>query len=109
MGSHVYKFTGHFSLQTWGGSIGLALTAWLASLIMRALENLWVKLLLRNNIKILDFLRYLDDCRNIMVAVNNGWRWYDGQFVIRRDWELEAFSQNLPDDASEQQMSHLKL
>ena len=37
MGSHSYEFGGRFFLQLLGGPIGLSLTAWLASLVMKCL------------------------------------------------------------------------
>ena len=43
MGSHIYEFGGRFYLQLFGGPIGMVLTAWLASIVMKAFDNLWVE------------------------------------------------------------------
>ena len=44
MGSHIYEFGNKFYLQTRGGPIGLSLTAWVASIVMKAFNNLWCNL-----------------------------------------------------------------
>ena len=64
MGSHVYKFTGKFFFQLLGGPIGLNVTAWAASIVMKCFDNIWTALLRSNNVDLLAYLRYVDDSRS---------------------------------------------
>ena len=50
MGSHIYEFGGKLFLQLFGGPIGSNFTAWLASIVMKAFDNLWETLLIANEI-----------------------------------------------------------
>ena len=52
MGSHIYEFGNKFYLQFRGGPIPLAPTAWIASIVMRAFDNLWLKLAEENGLNI---------------------------------------------------------
>ena len=74
MGSHCYEFAGKFYLQVMGGPIGLAVTAWIASITMKCFDNLWMNVLKSSNIKILDYVRYVDDSRNFSKCLKKGVR-----------------------------------
>ena len=98
MGSHVYEFNGRFFLQLLGGPIGMVLTAWLSSIIMKAFDNLWVNLLLSNNIRLLGYGRYVDDSRVFNNGIQRGWRWVDSHFAFDTKWAEEDDIENLPND-----------
>ena len=60
MSTHVYSFCGHLFVQNNSGPIGLKSTASLAALIMKIWDQAWVNLLVREEILIIDYLRYVD-------------------------------------------------
>ena len=98
MGSHVYEFGGRFYLQLAGGPIGMVLTAWLASIIMKAFDNLWVGLLVSNRVKFYGYGRYVDDSRTFLAGIAKGWRWVVDRFEFSKTWESEDLIENAPDD-----------
>ena len=98
MGSHSYEFAGKFYLQVLGGPIGLALTAWLSSIVMKSFDILWQNLLIKNGVKSLDFLRYVDDVRQFLLGIKKGWRWFDGKFCYDSNWEADDIASGVPDD-----------
>ena len=79
MGSHIYEFGEKLFLQLWGGPIGSTLTAWLASLVMKAFDNLWVSLLIANRILYLSYA--------FMNGIMKGWRWVEDKFQFYSLWE----------------------
>ena len=85
MNTHVYEFHGKLYLQCYGGPIGLAITAWLASLVMQCFDNLWLNLLSRNNVAIWDYMRYVDDCRDFYPGINKGWFWSGSAFSFSNE------------------------
>ena len=99
MGSHVYEFGGKLYLQLWGGPIGSTLTAWLASIVMKAFDNLWESLLIANHILYLAYARYVDVSRTFMNGIRKGWRWVEDKFEFDSSWESQDIVENLPDDA----------
>ena len=80
MGTHCYEFNGKFYVQKRGGPIGLAVTAWIASIVMQCFDNLWVKLLKMNNVFLFAYMRYVDDSRNFTKSLKKGVRWFNGSF-----------------------------
>ena len=80
MGSHVYSFGGKYFLQREGGPIGLRSTATLASMTMKLWDIAWLSLLKRECIKVFLYFRYVDDAREFLPPLLEGWRWADGRF-----------------------------
>ena len=99
MSTHIYSFCGQFYLQKQGGSIGLTLTASLASLIMKMWDRTWLKLMKREGIDILSFFRYVDDMKNFLRPLAEGWRWTGDQFEFKSDWEQADRERDVSDQA----------
>ena len=95
MGSHVYEFTGKFFLQLLGGPIGLNVTAWAASIVMKCLDNIWTALLRSNNVDLLAYLRYVDDSRSFTKGFKKGVRWSNGNLNIILTGKLRILSKIL--------------
>ena len=98
MGSHVFEFGGKFYLQLVGGPIGLALTAWLASIIMKAFDNLWLQTVISNGLKFLDYMRYVDDSRSFLFGISKGWTWTGSKFEFSEHILAKDLLEMLPDD-----------
>ena len=96
--THVYKFCGHYYVQLEGGAIGLTSTASLASLVMKLWDMAWLALLERENITVLLFFRYVDDIRNFLPPLQEGWRWYNGCFQFSTTWLEEDLLSGLTDE-----------
>ena len=96
--THVYKFCGHYFIQLEGGAIGLSSTASLALLVMKLWDMAWLALLKRENITVLLFFRYVDDIRNFVRPLQEGWRWHDGTFQFSRKWLEEDMLSGLTDE-----------
>ena len=97
MNTHVYFFAGKFYIQRNSGPIGLRSTACLAALLMKLWDIAWLRLARREGLSILSFFRYVDDCRNMLHAILEGWRWVDGQFRFSKVWEVEDLNSGLSD------------
>ena len=97
MSSHVYSFGGKYYLQRDGGSIGLRLTACLAALIMKLWDVAWSKLIKRENLRVHDMFRYVDDYRNCLQVLMEGWRWNGREFEFRYEWEIEDVNSEFSD------------
>ena len=97
MSTHVYVFCGRYFLQKSGGPIGLRSTATIAALIMKLWDMSWLKLAKRERLSIVCFFRYVDDCRNMLHAIMEGWRWVDSQFKFSKEWETEDIESGLSD------------
>ena len=80
MNTHIYSFGPDLYLQCTGGPIGMRFTASLASIVMKQWDKTWVNLLNRENIDFDMFIRYVDDCRLFMRALNPGWTWKGTKF-----------------------------
>ena len=100
MGSHCYEFAGRFYLQLLGGPIGLAVTAWIASITMQCFDNLWTKLLADNKIECLTYVRYVDDARDFTRGLKKGVRWKNGSFSFNKNWEIEDQNSDVSDDVT---------
>ena len=72
-----------------GGPIGLAITAWVASITMKCFDNLWVSLLKSNKVDFLAYMRYVDDSRSFLSYLKKGVRWVESKFEYRQVWEVE--------------------
>ena len=62
-------------MQREGGPIGLRSTASLANLIMKIWDTCWKFILEKENIDLLEYFRYVDDCRNFLKPLAEGWKW----------------------------------
>ena len=71
---------GKFFLQLRGGPIGLNITAWAASIVMKCYDNIWMAILRSNKIDLLAYLRYVDDSRSFIKGLRKGVRWCGGEF-----------------------------
>ena len=54
----------------------------------------------RSRVKILKYLRYVDDSRNFLNIIPKGWRWSrdSNKFIFNLEWEAQDIALNLPDD-----------
>ena len=95
--THVYEFCGRYFVQVDGGPIGLRSTASLASLIMKIWDTAWLNLLNREEIRVLLYFRYVDDIRNFLRPLNEGWRWEATEFRYSKLWEEEDYMCGLTD------------
>ena len=91
MSTHIYVFCGKYFRQRLGGLIGLRRTATIAALIMKLWDQAWVRLLEKENLGVLEFFRYVDDVRNFVFSLYEGWRWSEGSFKQSREWEEKDF------------------
>ena len=66
---------------------------------MRLWDQAWCKLLRREQIEILEFFRYVDDVRNFVFSLAEGWRWAEGRFQFRDEWEVADLSSEMTDQA----------
>ena len=98
MSSHVYSFAGKIFLQSDGGPIGLRSTATLASLAMKLWDLAWMKLVKKESIKVDEFFRYVDDIRNFLAPLCEGWRWNGCTFEFSKIWETEDLNSNESDE-----------
>ena len=98
MGSHVYSFAGKIYLQSNGGPIGLRNTATLAALAMKLWDIAWLKLLVRENITVEAYYRYVDDVRNFLAPLCEGWRWNGTIFEFSDVWKSEDIESGESDD-----------
>ena len=61
----------------------------LAALVMKLWDVAWLQLLKKEMIGVLLYCRYVDDCRNFVRPLLEGWRWVDGSFKFSKEWESE--------------------
>ena len=87
MSTHVYTFAGKFYLQRDGGPIGLRSTACIASLVMKLFDVAWLKLLENEGLDIYGYFRYVDDCRNCLQVLAEGWKWNGEHFEFKEEWK----------------------
>jgi len=99
MGTHIYYFAGKFFLQSDSGPIGLRSTASLAALIMKLWDTAWLELVDREGLELLDYFRYVDDCRNMLFCLLEGWRWVDNEFKFSEAWEIEDLNSDVTDSS----------
>ena len=89
MNTHQYSFNGKTFLQQAGGPIGLRATCAVARVIMNAWDTKWLEILTDNNIELLTGVRYMDDLRNFLMSIREGWRWWDGGLCWSEEWKQE--------------------
>ena len=82
MSTHAYRFGEHLYLQQHGGPIGMRFTASLAGVVMKMWDKQWEKLMRREGLEHFMFVRYVDDCRLILPALNKGWTWNGNRFIF---------------------------
>ena len=97
MSTHVYTFAGRFFVQRDGGPIGLRSTASLASLIMKIWDVLWLQLLKREGISLIDFFRYVDDARSFLRPLLEGWKWNGQNFEFKEEWYKDDMLSGMTD------------
>ena len=99
--THIYKFCGKYYLQVDGGPIGLRSTASLASLIMKIWDICWQELMDRELIEILKYVRYVDDSRNFLRPLAEGWFWSpeNARFEFNIEKEIEDLNSGITDQA----------
>ena len=66
---------------------------------MKAFDNLWESLLVRNKLLFYAYARYVDDSRTFMKGIRKGWRWLNSEFKFDKSWEEKDLADNIPDDA----------
>ena len=100
MGSHCYEFGGKLFLQVRGGGpMGLAITAWIASITMKCYDSLWISFLNANGLDFLKYLPYVDVSHTFLKALGKGVRWVDSKFQFNPIWQLEDIEENNPNDS----------
>ena len=87
--NHLYTFGGQVYRQKRGGPIGLRGTCALARLMMCNWDRLWVNLMVKNRVKIEEYMRYMDDGRSFLHPFKAGWRWVDGGLKYKEAWRVE--------------------
>ena len=87
--NHLYTFNGKVYRQRKGGPIRLRGTCAIARLVMCAWDRVWLGKMVKNNITIASYLRYMDDGRAFLHPFRAGWRWKDGGVKYTRRWEIE--------------------
>ena len=87
--SHVYTFGGKFFLQKRGGPIGLRSTCAIARIVMLDWDDRWLWMLTKNNIRLEQKARYMDDLRVWLYAIRLGWRWVEGDLLFSSRWRTE--------------------
>ena len=97
MSTHIYTFAGKFYLQSDGGPIGLRSTACLASLIMKLFDLAWMELVKQENLVHFLYYRYMDDVRNCLLSLLEGWRWNGEMFEWKLEWEKDDLSSGKTD------------
>ena len=85
MNTHLYEFNGQIYRQASGGPIGMRFTACLAAVIMKLWDTAWVELMSREGFDIKMYARYVDDSRNMVRPLREGWRWVNGGFKYREE------------------------
>ena len=85
---------GKFYLQRDGGPIGLRSTAFLLSLIMKMLDKAWLELCDREGLQIHLFYRYVDNVRNCLQALLEGWRLAGHEFQFKEASKVEDAGQS---------------
>ena len=97
MVSHVYCFGGRFYLQVDGGPIGLRSTACMAALIMNLWDQARQILIKWENLDVHLSFRYVDDYRNCLRALIEGWRWNGVEFQYKHEWKIEDLNSRVSD------------
>ena len=87
--THVYTFGGHLFHQKKGGPIGLRGTGAVARVVM-AMCDIKVKDKMENSkVETQVDARYVDDVRNQLMPLKQGWRWSGERMERREEWHQE--------------------
>ena len=96
MSCHIYSFGGRIYLQKNGAGIGLRASACLARILMCHWDSLWAKKNYFLGLSAILFIRYVDDLRIYLNAINKGWSWKNGL------WEYDKEEANKDQRTPEQ-------
>ena len=80
MSSHIYTFGGKVYLQEKGAGIGLRASACLARIVMCQWDTRWAWHQQIQGLTVILFIRYVDDLRLYVNAINRGWTWKEGRW-----------------------------
>ena len=64
---------------------------------MKLWDQAWLKLLEREGIDVALFYRYVDDARNMLHPLIEGWRWDGFNFTFSKQWEEDDINSNKSD------------
>ena len=92
MGHHLYSFGGKIYLQAGGGPIGMRFTACLAAAIMKIWDMAWIDLMEREGLVSYLYKRYVDDSRNLLPPLKEGWIWDGCCFKFCEDQYINDMS-----------------
>ena len=56
---------------------------------MNVWDNMWMEVMKKSNLKLEEYVRYMDDGRVLLFAIKCGWRWVRGQLRYRKTWREE--------------------
>ena len=59
-------------------------TCAVARVIMNPWDTKWLEIMTDNNIEIFTGVRYMNDLRNFLISIREGWRWWDGRMCWRK-------------------------
>ena len=77
MNTHLFRWDGRMFLQRKGGPIGLRVTCCVARITMLHWDGKLLEKLKKNNVKLDEGARYMDDIRAILSGLREGWRWVE--------------------------------
>ena len=87
--SHMYTFAGKLYRQKSGGPIGLRGTCAVARLVMQMWDTKWLNRMASLCITLELAMRYMDDGRAFLFAIQAGWRWSEGDLRFCKRWMEE--------------------
>ena len=64
---------------------------------MKLWDSAWQQLADREGLELLDYFRYVDDCRNMLFCLLEGWRWVDDEFKFDEAWQQEDLNSDVSD------------
>ena len=89
MNTHLYSFDGRTFLQQAGGPNGLRATCAIARVVMNTWDTRYMEKMAQNNIKVKDGSRYMVDIRIFLMAIQEGWRLFEGALCYCEAWRQE--------------------
>ena len=57
----------------------------------------WMELAVNEGLRLHDYFRYVDDVRNCMQTLLEGWRWCGESFEFSEEWKLEDLESDISD------------
>ena len=85
MSSSCYSFGGDLYLQLDGAGIGERGSACIAIIIMSMWDKLWAQSQMHNGLISPLFIRYVDDIRQYLFPINEGWCWNQNRWYYNPD------------------------